>query len=143
MRDTDLYLGVWTLVPELSLYEIGDPPASGVYEIRAASDGRVMFGVRWRARDDDESREIAFGGPPDGSAQPLPAPAEGAPDALAITRVDGRTLDSEALRGGRRLAWARRVASADGSLLAVVQEIATPGGGHARNFQVYRRAAGA
>lgn len=57
--------------------------------------------------------------------------------------MDGRTLDSAALRGGETIAYARRVASADGSLLAVVQEGARPQGGRFRNFQVYRRVAAA
>ena len=34
----------------------------------------------------------------------------------------------------------RRVASADGTLLAVVQELAGGGGRRTRNFQIYRRA---
>ncbi len=37
------------------------------------------------------------------------------------------------------VSYARRVASADGTLLAVVQEGPQPNGGRFRNFQVYRR----
>ena len=79
-----------------------------------------------------------------GAPQPLPG-AEGAPpgapDALTLTRIDDRTLDSAALRGGEVIAWARRVASRDGALLAVVQEATGADGRRTRNFQVYRRTA--
>ncbi|HET6681537.1 MAG TPA: hypothetical protein VFG84_10090 [Gemmatimonadaceae bacterium] len=52
------------------------------------------------------------------------------------------TLDSAAFRVDHRVAYARRVVSADSTLLAVVQEIIGADGTPVRNFQGYRRAAG-
>jgi protein-disulfide isomerase-like protein with CxxC motif len=63
----------------------------------------------------------------------------GAPDALTLTRIDAATLDSAALTAGQVVAFARRVASADGALLSAVQEQAAAEGRRTRNFQLYRR----
>ncbi len=145
----DRYLGTWELVPELSLYEAGAPPASGRYTIAEPAPGVLALRVRWQAEPGGPAHESAFGGPADGTPQPLPArPADGgaaaaaaaAPDALTLTRVDAHTLDSAALARGRVVASARRVASRDGALLAVVQEQVDAAGRRTRNFQLYRRA---
>ena len=62
--------------------------------------------------------------------QPVANTGSGAgPDSFTLTRVDASTLDSAALRNGAVVAYARRVVSADGSLLAVVQEGPHPEGG--------------
>jgi hypothetical protein len=138
----DRFLGTWELVPELSLYEAGTPPASGRYTIAEPAPGVLTLHVRWQAEPDGPVRETSFGGPADGMPQALPAPAAApadSPDALTLTRVDAHTLDSAALARGVVIASARRVASRDGSLLAVVQEQADATGRRTRNFQLYRR----
>lgn len=139
MTTTDLYIGSWQLVPELSLYEFGTPPASGRYEIEH-TDGGVQVRVRWTMLPNGPEQSTAFGGRVDGVPQDIPTASESAPDAFSLTRVDERTLDSAALRAGAVVAYARRVASADGALLAVVQEGQQPSGSRFRNFQIYRRA---
>jgi hypothetical protein len=139
MPDADLFLGTWELVPELSLYDWGPRPAWCTYAIRPDAGG-VRVEMRYAVEPGGPEQTVAFGGPADGSPQPLGG-AAGGPDAFSLTRVDARTLDSAALRAGETLAHARRVASADGRLLAVVQEGPRPDGGRFRNFQVYRRAA--
>ncbi|HEX2190074.1 MAG TPA: hypothetical protein VHG51_14300, partial [Longimicrobiaceae bacterium] len=139
MTDRDLFLGIWELVPELSLYDSGPVPACCTYEI-GSRDGLVEVRVRWRMRADGPEQVTAFAAPGDGTPRELPQSGSQGPDAFSITRVDERTLNSAALRGGEVLAHARRVASLDGTLLAIVQEGARPEGGRFRNFQVYRRA---
>jgi hypothetical protein len=147
--DGDRFLGTWTLVPELSLYESGAPPASGTYTIAEPTPGRLALHVSWREAPDGPVRETSFGGPSDGTPQPLPLPPgvaarpAGSPDALTLTRIDAATLDSAALGAAAVVAFARRVASADGLLLAVVQEAVLPDGRRVRNFQLYRRASAA
>ncbi|MFO7169129.1 MAG: hypothetical protein DIU80_013990 [Chloroflexota bacterium] len=139
MTTPDRYVGTWDLVPELSLYEFGPAPASGTYEIEQV-EGGVQVRVSWTMQPDGPELSTAFGGPVDGAPQALPASSPaGAPDAFSLTRVDAHTLDSAALRGGAVVAYARRVASHDGALLAVVQEGSQPDGTRFRNFQVYRR----
>lgn len=140
----DSFLGIWELVPELSLYETGRPPASGRYTISETEPGVLALHVRWQLDPDGPVHETGFGGRADGSPIALPAPAGGpanGPDQLTLTRIDAHTLDSAALRQGDVLASARRVASRDGSLLAVVQEQLDASGRRIRNFQLYRRIA--
>ena len=38
MHDARPFLGTWELVPDLSRYESGPPPKSGIYRIEAADD---------------------------------------------------------------------------------------------------------
>lgn len=133
------YIGEWELIPELSLYASGVPPATGRYVIMAASDGHLALEVRWRMPGDTADRSTRFGGLADGSPVALP-PSELGPDAFSLTHVDNSTLDSAAFRGAARLAYARRVVSADGTLLAVVQETIDSNGAPVRNFQLHRRA---
>jgi hypothetical protein len=137
MDEQDWFLGTWELIPELSLYEAGSAPAAGTYVI-AERDGLVQVEIHWRMEPDGAEQRTSFAAPADGSPQPLAAGTGAGPDAFSLTRVDEWTLDSAALREGQVVAFARRVASRDGKLLAVVQE-AGSGGTRARNFQVYRR----
>ena len=142
MSEADGFLGSWELVPELSLYEQGATPASGRYEIASGGAGGVEVSICWTMEEGGTEHATSFEGRTDGQPVPLPGGGSGAgPDAFALTRVDSRTLDSAALRQGTVVAFARRVASLDGQLLAVVQEAARPDGTRSRNFQLYRRIA--
>jgi len=141
MKDTDLYLGTWELVPELALYEYGPRPASCTYEI-ACVEGCIQARLTWTTEGGEE-QSASFGGPADGTPQPMPeGTPKGGPDAFSLTRVDERTLDSAALWEGEVVATARRVASADGKLLAILQVGPRPESVRFRNFQVYRRREG-
>lgn len=84
---------------------------------------------------------MTFEGPPDGSRQTLPSddPRSASQVTFSLTRVDSRTLDSRAFRDDVEIAYARRVVSEDGDLLAIVQEGSRPDGDRFRNFQLYRR----
>lgn len=78
----------------------------------------------------------------DGSCNSLVLPPdapESVPGGMTITQIDEWTLDSEALRGSVRRAYARRSVSHDGMLLAVMQESLPVQGEKTRNFQVYKR----
>lgn len=130
----DRYVGVWILVPDLCLYEQGECPASGRYEISQA-DGRVQIAISWRAQDGSE-HEVKFGSANDGSRTESSAPGV---SHLSITRVSESILDSSAFLADREIAYARRSASMDGQLLSTVQVGYRPDGSSFRNFQVYRR----
>lgn len=139
---SDLFLGTWILLPELSLYQVGAPPQRGTYVI-TEHGGIVHFRIDWVPAEGGPERTLSFSGPPDGVVQPASAPAPGAPDSFSVVRVDHRTLDSSAFAAGQVVAYARRIVSSDGELLAVVQQGTAPGQGLFRNFQVYRRRVGA
>ncbi len=144
MAEQDAFYGSWELVPELSLYDHGEAPAGGRYEIAPGDEGGVEVSIRWTMEEGGTEHATTFGGPTDGKPVVLARAGESGPgpDSFSITRVDERTLDSEALRKGATVAYARRVASIDGELLAVVQEGPRPDGSRFRNFQVYRRVGG-
>lgn len=133
------YVGTWELIPELSLYAVGQMPSSGTYVIARDAPGTLALRVTWRMPGDTADRATQFGGPSDGSRVSLPTGAAGAPDAMTLTHVDDNTLDSAALRGADVVAYARRVVSGDGGLMSVVQEMTGADGHPVRNFQVYRR----
>jgi len=127
------YLGRWRLVPELCLYESGDPPRSGLYVIEADSEA-VHISISWET--DEGTHHVEFSGPTDGTKVPAQAPGV---THLSLTHVDSVTLDSSAYADNREIAYARRCASQSGDLLATVQEVSRDDGSTFRNFQVYRR----
>jgi hypothetical protein len=141
MFEPDLYLGTWELVPELSLYDFGPLPASCTYVIEGTPEG-VSIDMRWTMTPGGPSSDMRFAGPIDGSRRSFASDSGSAdpPVFFSLTRVDARTLDSRAFRNDVEIAYARRVASEGGDLLAIVQEGQRPDGGRFRNFQVYRRA---
>jgi|SRR5690606_9822859 hypothetical protein len=133
MSQRELYVGTWELVPELSLYEVGPRPSEGVYEVESGAED-VRIRIRWKLSPEEAESRTEFAGPPDGTLRTLDNGV-----AYCLTRIDERTLDSTAFRGDEILAYARRVVSTDGELMAIVQEGPRPEGGRFRNFQVYRR----
>jgi len=129
-----IYLGTWILVPELCLYEDGNPPVSGIYRI-SQSDEDVRISIDWEAQDGSK-HQIEFQAPDSGAKQPSSNPG---PSHLSITRVSPFILDSSAYAGDEEVAYARRCASEDGLLLSTVQVGRRANGTSFRNFQVYRR----
>ncbi len=129
------YVGKWILVPELCIYEVGEPPASGLYTIAAIGD-RVRITIRWTTQAGD-AHTIEFEGLADGAMQPRPD--DGGPSHLSFTHVDAGVLDSRAFEGDLEVAYARRCASVDGANLSTVQVGHRADGSTYRNFQVYRR----
>lgn len=131
------YLGRWELVPELSLYESGEPPRQGTYVLEASSEG-ISVSIDW-VDGNGESGAASYGGPTDGTEIELEAP--GSPK-LTMTHKDDGTLESAVFVEGTEVAWAQRRASSDGQLLSVVQSGRDAEGEPFRNFQVYRRTSG-
>ena len=107
---SDLFLGSWVLVPELSLYDFGSPPLSGVYEI-SGSGSTLQFRISWIPGDGGPERSIDYAGPADGSPQIVVPDGPAASDSFQVIRINDRTLDTTAFRNGETLAYARRVAS--------------------------------
>ena len=129
----DLYLGSWRLVPELCLYQTGEVPKSGTYEI--SEEGNVVvISIQWQSLD-GSSHSIGFSGPFDGTPKPSNTPGI---SELSISRVSSTILDSSAFLDGEEIMYARRSASSDGRLLSTVQTGTTDGASY-RNFQVYAR----
>lgn len=127
------YLGHWQLVPELCIYQQGEPPASGLYEI--AEDGeQIVISIKWETAA-GETQSASFAGPPTGEQLPIEAPGV---SHLSISHVDELTLDSAAYLDGKEIMYARRAVSSQGDLLSTVQTLHGEAGS-VSNFQVYRR----
>lgn len=131
---TEKYLGTWLLVPELCIYQSGDPPFEGEYII-SQSSGEISFRIIWKDGS-GKSHELQFGGPLDGEKHPSETPGV---TEVSYERIDERTLDSTAFNHENTVMYARRVASNDGTMLAVSQ-VLYGSEGPSSNFQVYRRA---
>ena len=130
----DLYLGRWRLIPELCIYQHGEVPLSGTYEIVEATD-TITISIEWR-NPDGSDQQVSFSGTPDGSRQMIDTPGT---SAFALNRINGSILDSSAYLAEEEVAYARRLASRDGSLLSTLQAGTSPDGTSFQNFQVYRR----
>lgn len=133
MSEPENFYGTWILIPELSIYQHGDPPVSGRYVIRAAG-ANIEFEITWTDAVGEEF-QIAFGGPLDGQKHDSDTPGI---SALMYEKIDDSTLDSTAYNGEEILLYARRVAAQDKKLLSVSQVTYTDNG-TLTNFQVYRR----
>jgi hypothetical protein len=126
----------WVLVPELCIYEEGEPPLEGVYRI-TSKEGLVDLRIAWRDIH-DQTHSIQFGGPCDGESHQSDQPGIAA---VSFTQVDELTLDSAAFsEDGTELMWARRRKSEDGWLLSTVQRLRREDGTTYSLTQVYRRA---
>ena len=131
--NTANYIGTWLLIPELCIYQNGEPPLRGIYEIQ--SDGtEVRISVNWTDKEGAE-HAIEYGGAIDGSKHPIDASGT---TSTVYFRVDENTLGSTVYDNDRKTMYARRIVSAANDLLATVQVQYRPEG-DLSNFQVYRR----
>jgi len=131
---TDAFLGTWILDADQNDYTFGPEPQAGTYVI-AAQDAGYHITMAWTTPA-GEAHEMAYDGTPDGKRYPADAPGF---DAMSMTRVDDHTLDSAAYVGEQRIAYARRVLSADQQTMTVTQSGNKPDGTAFTNTSVYQR----
>lgn len=129
----DKYNGKWVLIPELCIYQSGEPPISGSYEIQT-EDGFTQFQIEWKDKSGGENT-IQFGGIANGEKCESDTPGI---SHVIYQRVSNLILDSTAFNDEEILLYARRAASLDGKILAVSQVLYAKGTS-STNFQVYRR----
>ncbi len=129
----DAFLGTWLLVPEKAQYELDQPPQSGLYHL--STDGeQYHFTVEWLDAA-GQAHNTAFAGIPDG--QQYAYADNPAVDAVAFTRVDAFTLDSDTFKDGQQIAHARRILADDGRTMTVSQGGTLPEGRTFTNVSVY------
>ena len=130
----DPFVGAWELDPSTLAYEHGRPGKRAVYVVEALADG-LVFRLEYDDAD-GKPAQVEYGGPLDGSEQPL----AGAPGlALVLLRDGPRSIESRLLRDGAVIdRWTREI-SADGERMEVTQHVAKPGGGVLLNRSTYRR----
>lgn len=130
----DIFIGVWVLDPEQCIYQLGEPPQAGFYEIQAHGDG-YRFIIDWLSADGDE-QHTEFEGIPDGVEYPYGDPDIA--DATSFNRVDALTLASRAIKDGEVINHAIRMISKDGRTMTVSQAILTAEG-RMENIAIYYR----
>ena len=128
------FLGTWQLVPESCRYDQGEAPASGTYRISVAPDGVLSLTTQWQDSA-GQSHSFTLSGPPDGSK----AAFDGGDlaDALAITAVSPRELNSYAYLRGKELMVAQRQLDETGQAMRVTQMVRLPDGTRPSNVSVY------
>lgn len=127
------YNGQWILIPELCIYQNGEPPASGSYEIQTGETD-THFKIEWTDQS-GVSHSVNFSGTADGDKYESDTPGV---THVIYEKISDMILDSTAFDGDKVLLYARRVASLNGELLAVSQ-VAHAEGGNFTNIQIYRR----
>ena len=131
----DRFLGAWILVPESCDYQQSEPPRSGTYSIEETADG-LRFDMSW-VDDEGEAHTASFSAAADGK----PAPFDGGDlaDALSVTLVSSRELNSSAFWRGKERMVAQRQLDEGGNAMRVVQLVRLPDGTTLANTSVYRR----
>lgn len=135
MKKPDPFLGTWELIPDQSDYQLGQPPASGTYRITANETG-YTFNIQWTTADGQEMA-AAYDAIPDGQQHPYENPAIA--DAVSLTRVSEKQLDSASFKDGQQIAHAARILANDNQTMTVIQSGQTPDGGSFSNTAVYHR----
>lgn len=130
-----IYTGNWVLIPELSFYEVGEPPLWGKYSI-SVENAEASIVIDW-ADSEGEIQSISLGGPIDGKFYPSETDKS---LLVAFEQVDDLTLDSRVQLNGTDVAYARRRSSEQGDLLATLQIGTDENGNNNRTTQVYRKA---
>jgi len=129
------FLGTWVLIPSTCDYEQSEPPVEGTYRIEETAEG-LAFHMAW-TDGAGERHTASFSGVPDGRPRPF-AGGELA-DALSVTAVSARELNSSAFFRGEELMVAQRQLDDSGQAMRVIQLVRLPDGTSPRNISVYRR----
>lgn len=129
------FLGTWLLDPESCQYEQGDPPRSGSYRIEEAGE-RLAFHMEWIDAA-GESLSASFTGIPDGTPEAFPG--GDLADAMSVTPVSRRELNSAAFYKGHERMVASRQLDDDGGAMRVIQVVRLPNGESPTNISIYLR----
>lgn len=134
----DLFLGRWQLVPELSIFQRGEPPESGITVIQLQGQ-MCHVAMAWRAVGAEGDQHVGFAAPLTGEIQRNPSAPRGVPNGFSLTRVNNRTLDSSAYIDGLEVMYSRRATTTDGTLMATTHHQFLPNTPATTNYQLYRR----
>ncbi len=138
IEDCTGFLGTWTLLPASCVHEQGDPPREGQYRIMRQGKN-LRFDTSWTDAT-GERHEISFEARPNGVAMPFDG--GGLADALSVTLVSERQLDSTAWLNGKPVMHARRTLSDSGRQMTISQTVNLPDGTSPTNWSTYERVSG-
>lgn len=146
--ETPLYagfLGSWILDTSSCEFEQGDAPQAGSYSIveqaplsgSSAQSISLMFRTQW-IDSEGTSQSAEFSGIPDG--EPVPFNGGDLADALSVTIVSRRELNSAAFYKGHERMTVSRQLDDTGGALRLIQAVKLPNGEKPTNISIYRRA---
>lgn len=131
---TDAFIGTWEMLSEQNNYEFGNPPQAGLYIITADGQGYEVT-MQWTSPDGN-AMNMSYNAIPDGKTYATDATDV---DSMSMTRVDDKTLDSDAKKDGFVVAYATRILSDDNNTMTVKQSGKTPDGQEFTNTSIYVR----
>ena len=131
------FLGVWELDPAQSLYELGQPPEQGTYDLQAVPDavGAVDVQMRWRTAKGAPG-QMGYQFVADGLSHPMDNPAV---DATTTALLDDHTLVTAAYKAGRLMSYGTRELLPDQRTLYINQIAFGADGTWFNNRSVYVR----
>ncbi|MDF1686548.1 MAG: hypothetical protein ACJAXQ_001828 [Parvibaculaceae bacterium] len=143
--ETPLYagfLGSWILDTSSCEFEQGDAPQAGSYHIveQAGTAGGIaslLFRTQW-VDSEGEAQSAEFSGIPDG--KPVPFNGGDLADALSVTAVSRRELNSAAFYKEHERMTVSRQLDDTGGALRLIQAVKLPSGEQPTNISIYRRA---
>lgn len=133
--DYSQFIGSWILIPESCVYEQGEAPQHGEYEIsEAGKELRIV--MRW-IESSGETQEFSLVGKPDGQRHPF---AVGKlVDEIQLECPSNRELTSRAYYQGELLMTAQRQLDDKFAAMRVTQVAYMPDGSRPANVSIYRR----
>jgi hypothetical protein len=135
MESVQGFLGAWKLNPAKSRYELGQPPQTGNYILEPEGD-KLKVTMQWRTEDGKEFNQVHHGIPDGKEYTYTENPAV---DAMSMTLVDAKTLDTAALKDGQIISFARRILSDDGNIMTITMSGKTPQGTDYTNLAIYEK----
>ena len=130
------FLGAWELDPAQCEYELGAPPARGMYQLVRENPAaeEITVAMDWTDATGQDFHMV-YTMTPDGQDHAYAdSPAV---DAIQTTLLDARTLETLSKKDGVILARGLRELSDDGKALRVIQSGKTPDGAEFANVAVY------
>jgi hypothetical protein len=134
--ETPLYagfLGSWILDTSSCEFEQGDAPQAGT----AGGIASLLFRTQW-VDSEGEAQSAEFSGIPDG--KPVPFNGGDLADALSVTAVSRRELNSAAFYKEHERMTVSRQLDDTGGALRLIQAVKLPSGEQPTNISIYRRA---
>ena len=130
------FLGAWELDPAQCEYELGAPPARGMYQLlrENTSSQQITVVMDWTDAAGQDFHML-YQMTPDGQDHAYAdSPAI---DMVQTTLLDARTLETVSKKNGKILARGLRELSDDGKAMRVIQTGKTPDGAEFANVAVY------
>jgi len=128
------FIGTWKLIPEVTKYNMGQPPQKGQYLISMQGE-KIHLDVSWTDHQGQDF-QLDFGLIPDGTAQPF-ADTKLA-DSMRMSMDGDQVLESWSSKNGHELVHVRRTLNEAGDQMEVIQDFNMPDGPKVKNISTYQ-----